>query len=121
MKKRDLTKKVLCTVLAASVFGVFSNGMVEAADDYIVDSDKTITGEELAGKNVIVPGEFGESGYDLTITGPYSISKLDISGESTVNLNAAGNITDGIYMHSGDKLSLIANNANKVMLKLPVV
>lgn len=112
MKKRDLTKKVLCTVLAASVFGVFSNGIVEAADDYIVDSDKTITGEELAGKNVIVPGEFGESGYDLTITGPYSISKLDISGESTVNLNAAGNITDGIYMHSGDKLSLIANNAN---------
>lgn len=112
MKKRDLTKKVLCTVLAASVFGVFSNGVVEAADDYIVDSDKTITGEELAGKNVIVPGEFGESGYDLTITGPYSISKLDISGESTVNLNAAGNITDGIYMHSGDKLSLIANNAN---------
>lgn len=112
MKKRDLTKKVLCTVLAASVFGVFSNGVVEAADDYIVDSDKTITGEELAGKNVIVPGEFGESGYYLTITGPYSISKLDISGESTVNLNAAGNITDGIYMHSGDKLSLIANNAN---------
>lgn len=112
MKKRDLTKKVLCTVLAASVFGVFSNGVVEAADNYIVDSDKTITGEELAGKNVIVPGEFGESGYDLTITGPYSISKLDISGESTVNLNAAGNITDGIYMHSGDKLSLIANNAN---------
>lgn len=112
MKKRDLTKKVLCTVLAASVFGVFSNGVVEAADNYIVDSDKTITGEELAGKNVIVPGEFGESGYDLTITGPYSICKLDISGESTVNLNAAGNITDGIYMHSGDKLSLIANNAN---------
>lgn len=37
---------------------------------------------------------------------------MDISGESTVNLNAAGNITDGIYMHSGDKLSLIANNAN---------
>lgn len=31
MKKRDLTKKVLCTVLAASVFGVFSNGIVEAA------------------------------------------------------------------------------------------
>ena len=112
MKKRDLTKKVLCTVLAASVFGVFSNGVVEAADNYIVDSDKTITGEELAGKNVIVPGEFGESGYDLTITGPYSISKLDISGESAVNLNVAGNITDGIYMHFGDKLSLIANNAN---------
>lgn len=112
MKKRDLTKKVLCTVLAASVFGVFSNGVVEAADDYIVGSDKTITGEELTGQNVIVPGVFHTSGYDLTVTGAYTIGKLDISGESTVNLNTAGNITDGIYMHSGDKLSLIANNAN---------
>ena len=112
MKKRDLTKKVLCTVLAASVFGVFSNGVVEAADDYIVGSDKTITGEELTGQNVIVPGVFHTSGYDLTVTGAYTIGKLDISGESAVNLNAAGNITDGIYMHSGDELSLIANNAN---------
>jgi outer membrane autotransporter protein len=112
MKKRDLTKKVLCTVLAASVFGVFSNGGVEAADDYIVDSNKTITGEELTGQNVIVPGEFKESGYDLTVTGAYTIGKLDISGESAVNLNAAGNITDGIYMHSGDELSLTTNNAN---------
>lgn len=112
MKKRDLTKKVLCTVLAASVFGVFSNGGVEAADDYIVDSNKTITGEELTGQNVIVPGEFQKSGYDLTITGPYTIGKLDISGESAVNLNVAGNINGGIYMHSGDELSLTTNNAN---------
>lgn len=112
MKKRDLTKKVLCTVLAASVFGVFSNGVVEAADDYIVGSDKTITGEELTGHNVIVPGEFQKSGYDLTVTGPYTIGKLDISGESAVNLNVAGNINGGIYMHSGDELSLTTNNAN---------
>lgn len=112
MKKRDLTKKVLCTVLAASVFGVFSNGVVEAADDYIVGSDKTITGEELTGQNVILPGVFHTSGYDLTVTGAYTIGKLDISGESAVNLNAAGNITDGIYMHSGDELSLTTNNAN---------
>ncbi len=112
MKKRDLTKKVLCTVLAASVFGVFGNGVVEAADDYIVDSDKTITGEELTGQNVIVPGEFKESGYDLTVTGAYTIGKLDISGESAVNLNVAGNINGGIYMHSGDELSLTTNNAN---------
>ena len=112
MKKRDLTKKVLCTVLAASVFGVFSNGVVEAADDYIVGSDKTITGEELTGQNVIVPGEFQKSGYDLTVTGAYTIGKLDISGESAVNLNVAGKITNGIYMHSGDELSLTANNAN---------
>lgn len=112
MKKRDLTKKVLCTVLAASVFGVFSNGVVEAADDYIVGSDKTITGEELTGQNVIVPGEFQKSGYDLTVTGAYTIGKLDISGESAVNLNVAGNINGGIYMHSGDELSLTTNNAN---------
>lgn len=112
MKKRDLTKKVLCTVLAASVFGVFGNGVVEAAADYIVGSDKTITGEELTGQNVIVPGVFHTSGYDLTVTGAYTIGKLDISGESAVNLNAAGNITDGIYMHSGDELSLTTNNAN---------
>lgn len=112
MKKRDLTKKVLCTVLAASVFGVFSNGGVEAADYYIVDSNKTITGEELTGQNVIVPGKFKEYGYDLTITGPYTIGKLDISGESAVNLNVAGNINGGIYMHSGDELSLTTNNSN---------
>lgn len=112
MKKRDLTKKVLCTVLAASVFGVFSNGGVEAADDYIVDSNKTITGEELTGQNVIVPGVFHTSGYDLTVTGAYTIGKLDISGESAVNLNVAGNINGGIYMHSGDELSLTTNNAN---------
>ena len=112
MKKRDLTKKVLCTVLAASVFGVFSNGGVEAADYYIVDSNKTITGEELTGQNVIVPGKFKESGYDLTVTGPYTIGKLDISGESAVNLNVAGNINGGIYMHSGDELSLTTNNSN---------
>lgn len=112
MKKRDLTKKVLCTVLAASVFGVFSNRIVEAADYYIVGSDKTITGEELTGQNVIVPGEFQKSGYDLTVTGAYTIGKLDISGESAVNLNIAGNINGGIYMHSGDELSLTTNNAN---------
>lgn len=112
MKKRDLTKKVLCTVLAASVFGVFSNGVVEATDDYIVGSDKTITGEELTGQNVIVPGVFHTSGYDLTVTGAYTIGKLDISGESAVNLNVAGNINGGIYMHSGDELSLTTNNAN---------
>lgn len=112
MKKRDLTKKVLCTVLAASVFGVFSNGIVEAADYYIVDSNKTITGEELTGQNVIVPGKFKEYGYDLTVTGAYTIGKLDISGESAVNLNVAGNINGGIYMHSGDELSLTTNNSN---------
>ena len=110
MKKRDLTKKVLCTVLAASVFGVCGN--VSADEPYVVDSNKEITGVELTGQNVIVPGKFKEYGYDLTVTGAYTIGKLDISGESAVNLNVAGNITNGIYMHSGDDLSLIAKDAN---------
>ena len=34
MKKRDLTKKVLCTVLAASVFGVCGNAF---AEDYEIE------------------------------------------------------------------------------------
>ena len=110
MKKRDLTKKVLCTVLAASVFGVCGN--VLAAEDYVVDSNEPIAGADLNGKNVVVAGEFGESGYNVTVTGQYSIENLDISGESAVILNDGGSINDGIYMHSGDELSLTANNAN---------
>lgn len=106
MKKRDLTKKVLCTVLAASVFGVCGN--VSAANEYLGE----ITGEELTGQDVVVAGEFHGEKRSLTVTGPYTIGNLDISGESTVNLNAAGNITNGIYMHSGDELSLIAKDAN---------
>lgn len=106
MKKRDLTKKVLCTVLAASVFGVCGN--VSAANEYLGE----ITGEELTGQDVIVAGEFHGEERSLTVTGAYTIGKLEISGESTVNLKVAGNITNGIYMHSGDELSLTANNAN---------
>lgn len=110
MKKRDLTKKVLCTVLAASVFGVCGN--VLAAEDYVVDSNEPIAGADLNGKNVVVAGEFGKTGYNVTITGQYSIENLDISGESAVILNDGGSINDGIYMHSGNELSLTANNAN---------
>lgn len=106
MKKRDLTKKVLCTVLAASVFGVCGNAL--AANEYLGE----ITGEELTGQDVIVEGEFHGEKRFLTVTGSYTIGNLDISGESTVNLNVAGKITNGIYMHSGEKLSLTANNAN---------
>lgn len=47
MKKRDLTKKVLCTVLAASVFGVCGNAL--AANEYLGE----ITGEELTGQMLL--------------------------------------------------------------------
>ena len=110
MKKRDLTKKILCTILAASVFGVCGN--VSAAEDYVVDSNEPIAGADLNGKNVVVAGKFGESGYNVTVTGQYSIENLEISGESAVILNDGGSINDGIYMHSGYGLSLTANNAN---------
>ena len=109
LKSTKLTQKILCTILAASVFGVCGN--VSAADPYVVSSDREITGTELTGQDVIVLGEIQKSGYDLTVTGPYSIGKLEISGESAVKLNAAGSIND-IYMHSGDELSLTANNAD---------
>ena len=109
LKSTKLTQKILCTILAASVFGVCGN--VSAADPYVVSSDREITGTELTGQDVIVLGEIQKSGYDLTVTGPYSIGKLEISGESAVKLNAAGSIND-IYMHSGNELSLTANNAD---------
>ena len=107
MKKRDLTKKVLCTVLAASVFGVCGN--VLAANEYLGEK----LGTEFTGQDVIIAGEFHGEPQSLTITepGPYTIGKLEISGETTVNLNVAGNITNGIYMHSGDNLSLTAKDA----------
>lgn len=108
MKKRDLTKKVLCTVLAASVFGICGN--VSAANEYLGEKH----GTDFTGQDVIIEGAFGGESQSLTVTepGPYTIGKLDISGETTVNLNVAGNITNGIYMHSGDELSLIAKDAN---------
>ncbi len=109
MKKSDLSRKVLCTVLAASVFGVC--GTVLAAEDYFIDTDKEITGTELNGKNVIVSGEFQQSGAKVTVNGEYNIEKLTVRGESDVTFKNAGNISGGIDMNSGDKLSLTTNNA----------
>lgn len=110
MKKSDLSRKVLCTVLAASVFGVC--GTVLAAEDYFIDTDKEITGTELNGKNVIVSGEFQQSGAKVTVNGEYNIEKLTVRGESDVTFNNSGNISGGIHMSSGDELSLTTNNAS---------
>ena len=110
MKKSDLSRKVLCTVLAASVFGVC--GTVLAAEDYFIDTDKEITGTELNGKNVIVSGEFQQSGARVTVNGEFNIEKLTVRGESDVTFNNSGNISGGIHMSSGDELSLTTNNAS---------
>lgn len=111
MKKRDLTKKVLCTVLAASVFGVCGNAF---AEDYVINPKEevqTIAGEELSGKNVIVNGEFDQSGANVKVNGEYNIEKLTISGESQVVFKDGGSINGGIETNRGINLSLTTNNA----------
>lgn len=94
MKKRDLTKKVLCTVLAASVFGVFSNGIVEAAKAF---EDGTYHLEE---------GQYytddGENVYfenaTVTVDGTYEVQNVEIEGDNKITVNGAGVVKEGIDM-----------------------
>lgn len=94
MKKRDLTKKVLCTVLAASVFGVFSNGVVEAAKAF---EDGTYHLEE---------GQYytddGENVYfenaTVTVDGTYKVQNVEIEGNNKITVNGAGVVNEGIDM-----------------------
>lgn len=94
MKKRDLTKKVLCTVLAASVFGVFSNGVVEAAKAF---EDGTYHLEE---------GQYytddGENVYfenaTVTVDGTYEVQNVEIEGNNKITVNGAGVVNEGIDM-----------------------
>lgn len=109
MKKRDLTKKVLCTVLAASVFGVCGNAFAEDYEINPSEEPQIIAGEELTGQNVIVKGN--KSGANVTVNGEYNIEKLTISGESQVVFTDGGSINGGIETNSGIDLSLTTNNA----------
>ena len=94
MKKRDLTKKVLCTVLAASVCGVFSNGVVEAAKAF---EDGTYHLEE---------GQYytddGENVYfenaTVTVDGTYEVQNVEIEGNNKITVNGAGVVNEGIDM-----------------------
>ena len=94
MKKRDLTKKVLCTVLAASVFGVFSNGIVEAAKafengTYHLEEGQHYTddGENVYFKNATV-----------TVDGTYEVQNVEIEGDNKITVNGAGVVKEGIDM-----------------------
>lgn len=94
MKKRDLTKKVLCTVLAASVFGVFSNGIVEAAKafengTYHLEEGQYYTddGENVYFKNATV-----------TVDGTYEVQNVEIEGDNKITVNGAGVVKEGIDM-----------------------
>lgn len=112
MKKRDLTKKVLCTVLAASVFGVFSNGVVEAAKafedgTYHLEEGQYYTddGENVYFKNATV-----------TVDGTYEVQNVEIEGNNKITVNGAGVVNEGIDMGmrnpSGSiNAELVAKNA----------
>lgn len=94
MKKRDLTKKVLCTVLAASVFGVFSNGIVEAAKafengTYHLEEGQYYTDD---GENVYFENA------TVTVDGTYEVQNVEIEGDNKITVNGAGVVKEGIDM-----------------------
>ena len=112
MKKRDLTKKVLCTVLAASVFGVFSNGIVEAAKafengTYHLEEGQYYTDD---GENVYFENA------TVTVDGTYEVQNVEIEGDNKITVNGAGVVNEGIDMGmrnpSGSiNAELVAKNA----------
>lgn len=114
MKKRDLTKKVLCTVLAASVFGVFSNGVVEAADaekfengEFHLEQDQHYTDN---GNNVYFENA------TVTVDGTYEVQNVEIEGNNKITVTGAGVVNEGIDMGmrnpSGSvNAELVAKNA----------
>lgn len=94
MKKRDLTKKVLCTVLAASVFGVFSNGVVEAAKAFENGTYHLEEGQHYTddGENVYFENA------TVTVNGTYEVQNVEIEGDNKITVNGAGVVKEGIDM-----------------------
>lgn len=112
MKKRDLTKKVLCTVLAASVFGVFSNGIVEAAKAFENGTYHLEEGQHYTddGENVYFENA------TVTVNGTYEVQNVEIEGDNKITVNGAGVVKEGIDMGmrnpSGSiNAELVAKNA----------
>ena len=112
MKKRDLTKKVLCTVLAASVFGVFSNGIVEAAKAFENGTYHLEEGQHYTddGENVYFENA------TVTVDGTYKVQNVEIEGNNKITVNGAGVVNEGIDMGmrnpSGSiNAELVAKNA----------
>ena len=94
MKKRDLTKKVLCTVLAASVFGVCGNvSAAEEADKFengtfTLASDKSYINPET---NVHIENA------ELTVDGTYEVDNVGIVGKNTITVNGTVNGTGTVW------------------------
>ena len=95
MKKRDLTKKVLCTVLAASVFGVCGN--VSAAEQAERFENGTFTLE--AGETYNNPDKNVHiENATMTVDGKYEVDNVGIVGKNTITVNGTGTVWGGIDM-----------------------
>ncbi len=110
MKKRDLTKKVLCTVLAASVFGVYGNAFASEADDFCNGEFHLEEGQHYTdnGNNVYFENA------TVTVDGTYKVQNVQIEGNTTITVNGAGIVHEGIDMGMENPVTnavLTANNA----------
>ena len=111
MKKRDLTKKVLCTVLAASVFGVCGNAFAQA-NDFCKDEFNLEEGQHYTdnGNNVYFENAA------VTVDGTYEVQNVQIEGETSIIVNGAGTVHEGIDMginnpSAAEKAKLEVKNA----------
>ena len=111
MKKRDLTKKVLCTVLAASVFGVCGNAFAQA-NDFCEDEFHLEEGQHYTdnGNNVYFENAA------VTVDGTYEVQNVQIEGETSIIVNGAGTVHEGIDMginnpSAAEKAKLEVKNA----------
>ena len=95
MKKRDLTKKVLCTVLAASVFGICGNvSAAEEADKFENGTFSLASNETYINPDTNVHIE----NATLTVDGKYEVDNVGIVGKNTITVNGTGTVWGGIDM-----------------------
>ena len=99
LKSTKLTQKILCTILAASVFGVCGN--VSAAEDlgdvYEIRPNENITLE--ADKNFDRKDtNISIESATLTVDGTYAVDNVKIDGDSTVKVNGKGTVWGGLDM-----------------------
>ena len=95
MKKRDLTKKVLCTVLAASVFGICGNVSAAEEADKFENNTFTLASDETYIKpdtNVHIENA------TMTVDGKYEVDNVGIVGKNTITVNGTGTVWGGIDM-----------------------
>lgn len=94
MKKSDLSRKVLCTILAASTFGVCGSVLAQQADIFENDNFYLAVGEHYTdnGNNVHIENA------TVTVDGTYDVNNVGIKGGSTITVNGTGVVHEGIDM-----------------------